>query len=172
MTGIPPEYLQYRARKYGMDHDRYDWSILPRRKKVEWPGGARVALWVMPALEWFPIDMKGKPFKPPGAMQTSYPDLRHYTLRDYGNRVGIWRMMRSFDRLYEEGEHSGTVMCIPLHPYLVGWPYRMKAFEDALRHITGHDKVWLATGREIAQHFTAHHMTDFARASHKVGAAP
>ncbi|MFM8992044.1 MAG: hypothetical protein ACKOUS_21120, partial [Alphaproteobacteria bacterium] len=29
----------------------------------------------------------------------SYPDLRHYTLRDYGNRVGIWRMMRSFDRL-------------------------------------------------------------------------
>lgn len=99
MTGIPPEYLQYRARKYGMDHDRYDWSILPRRKKVEWPGGARVALWVMPALEWFPIDMKGKPFKPPGAMQTSYPDLRHYTLRDYGNRVGIWRMMRSFDRM-------------------------------------------------------------------------
>ena len=99
MTGIPPEYLQYRARKYGMDHDRYDWSILPRRKKVEWPGGARVALWVIPALEWFPIDMKGKPFKPPGAMQTSYPDLRHYTLRDYGNRVGIWRMMRSFDKL-------------------------------------------------------------------------
>jgi hypothetical protein len=63
-------------------------------------------------------------------------------------------------------------MCIPLHPYLVGWPYRMKAFEDALRHITGHDKVWLATGREIAQHFIANHMADFARASHKVGAAP
>ena len=99
MTGIPPEYLQYRARRHGMDHDLYDWSILPRRKKVEWPGGARVALWVIPALEWFPIDMKGKPFKPPGAMQTSYPDLRHYTLRDYGNRVGIWRMMRSLDRL-------------------------------------------------------------------------
>jgi peptidoglycan/xylan/chitin deacetylase (PgdA/CDA1 family) len=32
-------------------------------------------------------------------MQTAYPDLRHYTLRDYGNRVGIWRMMRSFDQL-------------------------------------------------------------------------
>jgi peptidoglycan/xylan/chitin deacetylase (PgdA/CDA1 family) len=87
--------------------------------------------------------------------------------RAYGDII-----KRQFDRLYEEGEHSGTVMCIPLHPYLVGWPYRMKAFEDALRHITGHDKVWLATGREIAQHFTAHHMTDFARASHKVGAAP
>lgn len=99
MTGMPPEYLQYRMRKYGMDHDRYDWSMLPKRKKIEWPGGARVALWIVPALEWFPIDMKGKPFKPPGAMQTAYPDLRHYTLRDYGNRVGIWRMMKSFDRL-------------------------------------------------------------------------
>lgn len=98
MTGMPPEYLQYRMRRYGMDHDRYDWSMLPRRKAVEWPNGARIALWVIPALEWFPIDMKGKPFKPPGAMQTAYPDLRHYTLRDYGNRVGIWRMMKSFER--------------------------------------------------------------------------
>ena len=87
--------------------------------------------------------------------------------RAYGDII-----KRQFDRLYEEGEHSGTVMCIPLHPYLVGWPYRMKAFEDALRHVTGHDKVWLATGREIAQHFIANHMADFARASHKVGAAP
>lgn len=97
-SGMPPEYLQYRMRRYGMDHDRYDWSMLPRRKPVEWPNGARIALWVIPALEWFPIDMKGKPFKPPGAMQTAYPDLRHYTLRDYGNRVGIWRMMKSFER--------------------------------------------------------------------------
>ncbi len=99
MTGMPPEYLQYPMRRYGMDHDRYDWSMLPRRKPVTWPGNARVALWVIPALEWFPIDMKGKPFKPPGAMQTAYPDLRHYTLRDYGNRVGIWRIMKALDRL-------------------------------------------------------------------------
>jgi peptidoglycan/xylan/chitin deacetylase (PgdA/CDA1 family) len=96
---MPPEYLNYEKRRYGMDHDRYDWSILPRRAKVEWPGGARIALWVVPALEWFPLDMKGKPFKPPGAMQTAYPDLRHYTLRDYGNRVGIFRIMKALDRL-------------------------------------------------------------------------
>jgi peptidoglycan/xylan/chitin deacetylase (PgdA/CDA1 family) len=82
-----------------MDHDRYGWSILPRRKSVTWPGGARIALWVVPALEWFPLDMKGKPFKPPGALVTSYPDLRHYTLRDYGNRVGIFRVMKALQRL-------------------------------------------------------------------------
>jgi peptidoglycan/xylan/chitin deacetylase (PgdA/CDA1 family) len=86
-------------RRYGMDHDRYDWSMLPQRTPVQWPGGARVALWIIPALQWFPLDMKGQPFKPPGAMQTAYPDLRHYTLRDYGNRVGIYRVMQTLEAL-------------------------------------------------------------------------
>ncbi len=95
---LPDNYLDYPMRRYGMDHDRYDWSMLPQRKPVEWPGQARVALWVVPALEWFPLNMSGFPFKPPGAMMTAYPDLRHYTLRDYGNRVGIFRLMKALDR--------------------------------------------------------------------------
>lgn len=95
---LPQEYLEYPLRRYGMDHDRYDWSILPQRKPVRWPRGARIALWIVPALEWFPLDMKGVPFKPPGAMMTAYPDLRHYSLRDYGNRVGIFRIMKALDR--------------------------------------------------------------------------
>ena len=33
---------------------------------------------------------------------------------------------RQFDQLYAEGENSGTVMCIPLHPYLVGQPHRIR----------------------------------------------
>ena len=97
MTTLPPDYLEYRQRRYGMDHDRYDWSMLHTRKPVQWPGGARIALSIVTALEWFPLDMTNKPFAPPGAMVTSYPDLRHYTLRDYGNRVGIYRLMREFD---------------------------------------------------------------------------
>jgi peptidoglycan/xylan/chitin deacetylase (PgdA/CDA1 family) len=95
---LPEDHLSYPLRRYGMDHARYDWSMLPTRKPVVWPGGARVALWVVPALEWFPLDMKGQPFKPPGAMMTAYPDLRHYTLRDYGNRVGIFRVMKALDK--------------------------------------------------------------------------
>ena len=98
MSDLPGDYLDYPLRRYGMDHDRYEWSILPERPGIAWPGGARVALWVVPALEWFPLNMKGQPFKPMGAMQTAYPDLRHYTLRDYGNRVGIFRVMQSLDR--------------------------------------------------------------------------
>lgn len=96
-SDLPADYLDYPMRRYGMDHNRYDWSILPQRARVAWPNHARVALWVVPALEWFPLNMRGTPFKPPGAMQTAYPDLRHYTLRDYGNRIGIFRIMQALD---------------------------------------------------------------------------
>ena len=59
----------------------------------------------------------------------------------------------NFDRLYEEGQESGTVMCIPLHAYQVSHPHRLKAFEDALEYITGHSDVWVTTGREIAEYY-------------------
>ena len=95
---LPADYMDYPLRRYGMDHERYDWTMLPDRKPVAWPQQARVALWVVPALEWFPLNMAGVPFKPPGAMQTAYPDLRHYTLRDYGNRVGIFRIMKALEK--------------------------------------------------------------------------
>jgi peptidoglycan/xylan/chitin deacetylase (PgdA/CDA1 family) len=98
LKALPENYLDYPLRRYGMDHDRYDWSMLPERKAVVWPHNARLALWVVPALEWFPLNMAGVPFKPPGAMQTAYPDLRHYTLRDYGNRVGIFRIMKALEK--------------------------------------------------------------------------
>jgi allantoinase len=79
---------------------------------------------------------------------------------------------RQFDRLYQEGEESGTVMCIPLHPYLVGQPHRIAAFEEALSYISSHDKVWLATGREIAAYYNEHYYDAFAAAAHSVGEAP
>ena len=63
----------------------------------------------------------------------------------------------NFDQLYEDGAENGTVMCIPLHPYAVSRPHRISAFEEALEYITGHDEVWVTTGREIAEYFYDHH---------------
>jgi hypothetical protein len=48
----------------------------------------------------------------------------------------------------------------------------LAAFEEALSYISGHDKVWLATGREIAQHFNTHYHDAFAAAAQAVGEAP
>ena len=97
--GLPDDYLTYPHRQKGMDHARYDWSILPRRKKLTWPNDARVALWVVPGLEWFPLDMTPTPFLAPGGFARPYPDYWNYTTRDYGNRIGIFRVMRVLDEL-------------------------------------------------------------------------
>jgi len=81
------------------------------------------------------------------------------------------QMLRdAFDRLYAEGEHSGTVLCVPLHAYQVSHPHRLRAFEDAMDYICGHDRVWKATGREIARHFLDHHYDDFVAAQQAAAA--
>lgn len=95
---LPPEHLDYAHRGYGMDQSWYEWSILPKRPPIKWPGGAKIALWVSTAIEFFPLNPPAEPFKAPGSMSTPYPDLRHYTLRDYGNRVGIFRIMKVLEK--------------------------------------------------------------------------
>ena len=95
---LDPSYLRYEKRRYGMDHDRYDWSMLGNRDPVTWPGGARLAVWINVAVQFFPLNQSGKPFAPPGGMSTAYPDLRHFTLREYGNRIGIYRCLDALDR--------------------------------------------------------------------------
>ena len=300
------------------DPGLYDYLPYNNRPKITWPGGARVAFWVAPNIEFYEFDPPPNPQRTPWARPL--PDVLAYSHRDYGNRAGWWRMMeamercgmrgsvslnvalcehhpeiikacadrgweffshgiyntrytygmdeaqeraiiqdsiatvkkwtgqelagwlapalsnsvatmdllaeagllytcdlfhddqpmpvhvragrlvsmpyslemndvivyntnsipprhygtlikRQFDQLYAEGERSGTVMCIPLHPYLVGQPHRIDAFAEALEYVAGHDKVWLATGREIAQHYLANHYDDFVAAGRAVRAA-
>jgi allantoinase len=88
----------------------------------------------------------------------AYASLRQ-TPEQYG------RMIKDqFDVLYAEGAHSGRVMCVALHPYLVAQPHRLPYLEDALRYITGHDRVWCTTGAEIAAWYYDHHYDEVAAA--------
>ncbi len=91
---LPPDYLSYPHRRYGMDQDRYPWRPSINRPKVAWPNGKALALMIVVPLEFHMLNPSGKPFNHPGAMQTAYPDLRHYTTRDYGNRVGVFRLLK------------------------------------------------------------------------------
>jgi len=96
---LPAEYLQYPRRQRGMDQDWYEWVDHFQRPPVVWPGGARVALWIVPSLEFFPLTPGSGPVRAPGGMVTPYPDLRHFTSRDYGNRVGAGRLIELLDDL-------------------------------------------------------------------------
>jgi allantoinase len=282
------------------DYGPYPYVPINARPTLKWPNGARLAVWIIPNIEFFPLSrgIAGSPYDtaPPAA-----PTVRAWAQRDYGNRVGIWRIMdvlskrnirasptlnsdicdhhpqivraaielgweilghnetnsrwlnqmdpgeekqsisralakiaalsgkkpvgwlgsglaetwntldylidegccyiadwvsddqpfwmdlgggrrivsipysyeindspflhtrygtidqfvaaikAQFDTLYAEGAHSGRVMAICLHPYLVGVPHRIKGLDDALSYIAAHDGVWFATGSEIVE---------------------
>ena len=289
------------------DPGLYDYWPYAGRPKITWPGGARVAFWVAPNIEFYELEPEPNPTRV--AWPRPQPDVLTYSLRDYGNRAGHWRLMEvmdrfgvrgsislnvalcdhhpeiieeckkrdweffshgiyntrycygmdeaqeraiiedaletvekhtgqriagwlapalthtertmdllaehgilytcdlfcddqpqpvnvksgrfisvpyslemndiivynvnlqsprryteilkaNFDQLYEEGAESGTVMCIPLHAFAVGQPHRIDAFAEALEYIAGHDGVWLATGREIAEYYFEHYYDD------------
>ncbi|WP_298686271.1 polysaccharide deacetylase family protein [uncultured Sphingomonas sp.] len=96
---LDPAYLEYPRRARGMDHDLYGYSNLFERPPVVWAGGKTVAVPIVVSLEWFPIVPEDKPFRAPGHMQTAYPDYRHYTSREYGTRVGFYRLLDAFAKV-------------------------------------------------------------------------
>ena len=282
----------------------FEYIPIHRRPKLHWPGGARVALWVNPNIEFFGLDdvMPGTVNERVPREHARVPNVRNWSLRDYGNRVGVWRIMETltrygirasaalnselcihhpeiieeasrlgwelmghgqtnalrlnemspeqereaifealdrieaacgtrpvgwlgpglaetwntleylsqagiryvcdwanddqpytmqigsppmvslpysvqtndvpayfdmkasvpefertlkaqFDTLYREGADSGRVMAIAVHPFLTGQPHRIGALDSALEYICSHEHVWLATGREIVDHY-------------------
>ncbi len=94
---LDPGYLDYPRRRPGYDHDLYPWSNIHSRPPVRWPDDRPLAVWPCIVAEFFPITPSDVPFRAPGHMQTAFPDYRHYTARDYGNRVGIYRLLDAFE---------------------------------------------------------------------------
>ncbi len=74
-----------------MENQRYPYWPMPERPRIAWPHGARLAFWVIPNVEHFRFDK-------PGGDVRGFPDVYNFAQRDYGARVGIWRMMEVMDR--------------------------------------------------------------------------
>ena len=284
---------------------RVDYSPIIERPPIKWPNGARVALWISPNLEHYEYLPDNDGLRNPWPRTLCYPDVQQYSYRDYGNRVGFWRMLEvmdkhgikccvslnvavlehfpeiaeamvqrdwdfmshgvyntrylttyseeqerefyrdnietlrrhtgktlkgmlgpsitgtertpdlmaeagliyhtdwahddqpvpikvksgklvsvpysielndvpvfrlhnegdyfvricnaQFDQLYKEGAESGRVMCIALHPYLIGQPHKVKYLDETLGYIMSHDGVWQTTADEIAEYYIANY---------------
>jgi allantoinase len=72
------------------------YSPINERPALDWPGGARVAAYIGLNVEHFLIDRPSTSIWPGTADMV--PDALNYGWRDYGPRVGIWRMIESLDR--------------------------------------------------------------------------
>jgi allantoinase len=79
-----------------VENELYDYSPIVSRPRLAWPGGAKVAFWVGVNLEHFAL---GKPstsiFAGTAALA---PDPLNYGWRDYGPRVGVWRLIDLLDK--------------------------------------------------------------------------
>jgi allantoinase len=79
-----------------MNNARDDYSAVVSREPLRWPNGARLAVWVVPNVEHFHIDRPGAALRPSSTHQV--PDVFNFAWRDYGLRVGIWRVMAILDK--------------------------------------------------------------------------
>jgi peptidoglycan/xylan/chitin deacetylase (PgdA/CDA1 family) len=78
-------------------HNRYDYSNIEKRREYSWPDGKRLAFYIALNVEEFAF-MSGRGNDP--YMRSNSPQTqRNYAWRDYGLRVGIWRIFRVFDEL-------------------------------------------------------------------------
>ena len=77
-------------------HNRYAYSPITERPDFSWPGGARLAVYLGMNIECFSFGGGLGAELAPGGPQ---PDVLNYAWRDYGNRVGAWRMLELFDAL-------------------------------------------------------------------------
>lgn len=80
-----------------MDPTLFPYSPICERPKLEWPGGARVALWVVPNVEHYELHPGRKSVRKQWS-RSPVPDVHGYGVRDYGNRVGIWRLLDVMDK--------------------------------------------------------------------------
>ena len=116
---LEPAYLEYPLRRRGMDHDLYCWSSIFDRPPLQWERGRKLAVAIVISLEWFPLIAGDSPFRAPGHMQTAYPDFRHYTARDYGARVGIYRLLDALDRVGAKASVAANSAIAVRYPSLI-----------------------------------------------------
>ena len=102
MPLLPDEHLQYPLRqpdwawttikRYLVDHA----ACVPLSTGPN--GSAKLAVWIVVSLQWFPLTLTRQPRPPAGAFDDPYPNFRDYSHRDYGNRIGAFRIMEVLNR--------------------------------------------------------------------------
>jgi peptidoglycan/xylan/chitin deacetylase (PgdA/CDA1 family) len=77
-------------------HGRYDYTPWRGRTPYAWPNGTKLAVYLGVNLEHFAFGEGLGAELAPGGPQ---PDVLNFAWRDYGNRVGAWRLLDLLDEL-------------------------------------------------------------------------
>ena len=113
-------------------HNRYDYSPIIGRKDYSWPGGKRLAFVLTTNVEWFAF---GAGLGHDPAKQGEPQTHRNYSWRDYGNRVGIWRLFDLAEELRLPLAHNANSLLYEHAPQIMD---RIRARGD---EIVGHGRT-------------------------------
>lgn len=109
----------------------------------------------------FPLHVKkGKLISVPYSIEVNDAP---FFIRGYEGDAFFQMCKDQFDTLYAEGAQSGRVMCIALHPLLIGQPHRVKYLDKILEYILSHSGVWQTTADEIADYYIANYYDEVLR---------
>jgi len=113
-------------------HGRYDYRAITDRPDYAWPNGKRLAVYIGLNLEHFAFgEGLGAELAPGGP----HPDVLNHAWRDYGNRVGAWRMRDMFDAL-------GMPVSVLANSAMYGYaPDLMAAFRVRGDEVVGHGRT-------------------------------
>ena len=113
-----PAHLQH-----GMDHPHYEWSPLPSRPTLTWPGAAPLAVGALVLLEhyeWYPPeDAYGLRQPSGGLMKLPGPDYVQLTHREYGHRVGVFRLLDALEGAGIPPTVAVDALTVEGYPWLV-----------------------------------------------------
>lgn len=84
-----------------MERPPYDFTPIVRRPRLTLPNGARLAVWIGINVEHYRWGQPALSLAPFTAELV--PDPTNYGWRDYGPRVGVWRLMEILDRVGVRG---------------------------------------------------------------------
>ena len=118
---MPDQTTRYRD-GHGYDQAHYDWNPLHRREPLVWPDNARIAVSVYVYLEYMELDPREEAVADArftGALGSYYPDFQNYSRREFGNRVGIFRVLEILERYGLQVTICANALAAARYPYLV-----------------------------------------------------
>ena len=83
-----------------LPHHRLAYDSIAGRKPLHLPDGKRLAVWIIVNIEeWDPLQTMPRTVLTPPAGGAPMPDIPNWAWHEYGNRVGFWRLLETFDDL-------------------------------------------------------------------------
>jgi peptidoglycan/xylan/chitin deacetylase (PgdA/CDA1 family) len=95
----------------------FAYSPIIHRPKLTWPKAARLALWVIPNIEYFSLNEKVPVAA--GGSGGKLPDVPAWAVRDYGNRIGVFRLMDVLGRYGIRGTVALNSDLCAAHPEII-----------------------------------------------------